>query len=110
MSEAISAGIWSSGIMFGPSEGARDFVDNDTDPTDPGTADYTGNLASHGTHVTGIIAANWGQNTTATCAGCSPAHRMTGTIVDLTCGAAVSSSSVPTGRPRYPGATGCVTR
>lgn len=61
-----------AGKLFGPSEGARDFVDNDTDPTDPGTADYTGNLASHGTHVTGIIAANWGQNTTATCAGCSP--------------------------------------
>lgn len=60
-----------AGKLYEPGQGALDFVDNDTDPTDPGASDGGGGLSSHGTHVTGIIAANWGQNTT-TCAGCSP--------------------------------------
>ncbi|THF88302.1 serine protease [Deinococcus sp. KSM4-11] len=42
----------------------------DTDPTDPRTPGRT--LGSHGTHVTGIIAARWGDNGATTgCATCS---------------------------------------
>ncbi|WP_412029031.1 S8 family serine peptidase [Deinococcus yunweiensis] len=42
----------------------------DTDPTDPRTPGRT--LGSHGTHVTGIIAARWGDNgATPDCATCS---------------------------------------
>ncbi|UBV43945.1 S8 family serine peptidase [Deinococcus taeanensis] len=65
------------GQLWLPGEGAMDVLADpnngdmdgpDTDPTDPW---YTGRTnGSHGTHVTGIIAARWGQNTT-TCAGCS---------------------------------------
>lgn len=72
------------GRLWGPSEGALDvlpnFVDSaqtsgngdgdgpDTDPTDPRAPGRT--LGSHGTHVTGIIAARWGDNG-AGCAGCT---------------------------------------
>ncbi|CAM3240920.1 Putative Serine protease, subtilase family, (Peptidase_S8) [Deinococcus saxicola] len=70
------------GMLWQPDEGALDLLtapDNgdgdgtDNDPTDPG--ERTRTTGSHGTHVTGIIAARWGQNTaqnTTTCAGCSP--------------------------------------
>ncbi|AFD25395.1 S8 family serine peptidase [Deinococcus gobiensis] len=67
-----------AGQLYGPDDGALDVITTvgngdgdgaDTDPTDPSVAGRT--LGSHGTHVTGIIAARWGQNT-ATCAGCSP--------------------------------------
>ncbi|WP_135228702.1 S8 family serine peptidase [Deinococcus fonticola] len=61
-----------AGKLYGPKEGALDFVDGDTDPTDPGAPDSLGDRATHGTHVTGIIAANWGQNAAPICAGCSP--------------------------------------
>lgn len=63
--------LWKPGegaldLLSDPKNGDGDGVDND--PTDPG--DRTRQSGSHGTHVTGIIAARWGQNT-ATCAGCS---------------------------------------
>lgn len=66
-----------AGQLHGPGEGALDVLcfappvngaggyDNgdgdgvDTDPTDPGSS--TGGGGSHGTHVSGIIAARWGQ-------------------------------------------------
>ena len=66
-----------AGQLWGPGEGALDVLskpDNgdgdgvDPDPTDaqkPGSA-----AASHGTHVTGLIVARWGENA-ASCAGCS---------------------------------------
>ncbi|PNY82766.1 serine protease [Deinococcus koreensis] len=73
-----------AGRLWGPSEGALDVLptflnsaqatDNgdgdgpDRDPTDPRTPGRT--LGSHGTHVTGIIAARWGDNGES-CAGCS---------------------------------------
>ncbi|WP_027482066.1 S8 family serine peptidase [Deinococcus pimensis] len=66
-----------AGVTWGPSEGALDFLTNvdngdgdgpDTDPTDPAVADRDPD--SHGTHVTGIIAARWG-SFAAPCAGCS---------------------------------------
>lgn len=65
-----------AGKLYLPSEGALDVIESplngdgdgvDNDPTDPKAAGRTG---SHGTHVTGIIAANWG-TFTAPCAGCS---------------------------------------
>lgn len=67
-----------TGQLYGPADGALDVITDttngdgdgaDTDPTDPSVAGRTS--SSHGTHVTGIIAARWGQNT-VTCAGCSP--------------------------------------
>ncbi|WP_221089845.1 S8 family serine peptidase [Deinococcus aquaedulcis] len=77
------------GQMWDPGEGALDVLsfeagekagdppryDNgdgdgpDTDPTDAGDANRT--TGSHGTHVTGIIAARWGDHG-ASCPGCSP--------------------------------------
>ncbi|MFC6659243.1 S8 family serine peptidase [Deinococcus multiflagellatus] len=77
------------GQMWGPGEGALDVLgfeaastpggppkyDNgdgdgpDTNPTDPSVPGRS--TGSHGTHVTGIIAARWGDNGPA-CAGCSP--------------------------------------
>lgn len=73
-----------AGQMWLPSEGALDllpqYVDTkltigngdgdgvDTDPTDPTVAGRQ--TESHGTHVTGIIVARWGENA-ASCAGCS---------------------------------------
>ncbi|WP_082505307.1 S8 family serine peptidase [Deinococcus sp. Leaf326] len=66
------------GQLYGPADGALDVITDaangdgdgaDTDPTDPSVAGRTS--GSHGTHVTGIIAARWGENT-VTCAGCSP--------------------------------------
>lgn len=55
------------GALYRPGEGALDLLTGsgngdgdgpDTDPTDPDTP--TRNTGSHGTHVTGIIAARWG--------------------------------------------------
>jgi subtilisin family serine protease len=50
------------GRLLGGGEGAYDFVDSDSDPTDPNdTTTLQARLAgSHGTHVTGIIAARTG--------------------------------------------------
>ena len=74
------------GQLYGPGDGALDLLpytrnasgaavyDNgdgdgpDTDPTDPATPGRSD--ISHGTHVTGIIAANWG-NFAPPCATCS---------------------------------------
>ena len=74
------------GQLYGPGDGALDVLgytlndqgkviyDNgdgdgpDTDPTDPATKDRSD--ISHGTHVSGIIAANWG-NFTPPCDACS---------------------------------------
>jgi len=74
-----------AGRLYGPGEGALDVLGftapaadgsggynngdgdgPDTDPTDPDTPARSG--GSHGTHVSGIIAARWGQN--APVAGC----------------------------------------
>lgn len=49
------------GRLWGPGEGAYDFVDRDPDPTDPADPRYP-QSGSHGTHVTGIIAARTGVN------------------------------------------------
>ncbi|WP_407541274.1 S8 family serine peptidase [Deinococcus radiomollis] len=55
------------GRLYGPGDGALDLLSSktngdgdgpDTDPTDPATPGRTD--ISHGTHVTGIIAATWG--------------------------------------------------
>ncbi len=43
-----------AGALFGPGDGAYDFVEDDDDPTDTVGA---GPAVSHGTHVTGLIAA-----------------------------------------------------
>ncbi|OLV19341.1 S8 family serine peptidase [Deinococcus marmoris] len=65
------------GTLWKPGEGALDLLADpkngdgdgtDDDPTDPGDRNRT--TGSHGTHVTGIIAARWGQNTPS-CVGCS---------------------------------------
>ena len=67
-----------AGALWGPGEGALDVITDaangdgtgpDTDPTDPSVPGRT--TGSHGTHVTGIIAARWGENSDV-CAGCSP--------------------------------------
>ncbi len=67
-----------AGTLWKPGEGALDLLteaDNgdgdgvDTNPTDAGGR--TRQTSSHGTHVTGIIAARWGQNAPS-CAACSP--------------------------------------
>ncbi|ANC71339.1 S8 family serine peptidase [Deinococcus radiodurans] len=67
-----------AGQLWTPQEGALDVLsgtDNgdgdgpDRDPTDPSFAGRK--TESHGTHVTGIIVARWGQNAPS-CAGCSP--------------------------------------
>ena len=67
-----------AGALWTPQEGALDVLtgtDNgdgdgpDNDPTDPSFAGRRSE--SHGTHVTGIIVARWGQNAPG-CAGCSP--------------------------------------
>ena len=47
--------------LWGPADGAYDFVDGDPDPTDPGD-NRNPQAGSHGTHVTGIIAARTGVN------------------------------------------------
>lgn len=66
-----------AGILLKGTDGALDLVprersddDNgvDSDPTDPNYLGRT--LGSHGTHVTGIIAARWG-SFTPPCVGCS---------------------------------------
>lgn len=66
------------GQLWLPGEGAMDVLTDtsngdadgaDTDPTDPSVPGR--NTGSHGTHVTGIIAARWGTNS-GVCAGCSP--------------------------------------
>ncbi len=51
-----------AGRLWGPADGAFDFVDSDNDPTDPGDLRHP-KSGSHGTHVTGIIAARTGVNT-----------------------------------------------
>ena len=65
------------GKLYGPGDGALDLLSTasngdgdgvDTDPTDPATPNRTD--ISHGTHVTGIIAANWG-SFTPPCPTCS---------------------------------------
>lgn len=65
------------GRVWTPTEGALDLITDpangdgdgpDTDPTDPSVQGRT--TGSHGTHVTGLIAARWGTNA-ASCAGCS---------------------------------------
>jgi len=58
-----------AGRLVLPAEGAYDFVDNDTDPTDPGD-NFNPNGGSHGTHVTGLIVANSG-TFPAPCPDCS---------------------------------------
>ncbi|NTX99600.1 S8 family serine peptidase [Deinococcus sp. JMULE3] len=67
-----------AGALWGPGEGAMDVITDttngdgdgaDTDPTDPSVPGRT--TGSHGTHVTGIVAARWGENS-GVCAGCSP--------------------------------------
>ena len=66
-----------AGKLYGPAEGALDLLSSpgngdgdpvDRDPTDPATPGRTD--ISHGTHVTGIIVANWG-SFTPPCGGCS---------------------------------------
>ena len=58
-----------AGRLITAGQGAYDFVQRDTDPTDPGdSASPRG--GSHGTHVTGLIVANAG-TFTAPCADCS---------------------------------------
>lgn len=92
---AVTVGVVDSGVrydhpdmqgrMWRPGEGALDVLEAtvdtagtgngdgdgpDTDPTDPRTPGRT--LGSHGTHVTGIIAARWGDNGASTgCSSCS---------------------------------------
>ena len=65
------------GQLYGPGDGALDVLSDkangdgdgpDTDPTDPATPGRTD--ISHGTHVTGIIVANWG-TITPPCPTCS---------------------------------------
>ena len=65
------------GQLYGPGDGALDVLSDtsngdgdgpDTDPTDPATPGRTD--VSHGTHVTGIIAASWG-SFAPPCQGCS---------------------------------------
>ncbi|GAA0512421.1 S8 family serine peptidase [Deinococcus depolymerans] len=65
------------GQLWRTGEGALDLITDtgngdgdgpDADPTDPLVTGRT--TGSHGTHVTGIIVARWGQNA-ASCAGCS---------------------------------------
>lgn len=76
-----------AGQVYLPSEGALDVLGYspstssepydsgdgdgpDTDPTDPSVSWRPGNNKhSHGTHVTGIIVARWGENPGPTCAG-----------------------------------------
>lgn len=59
-----------SGKLYGKAQGALDLVNPLGDASDPGTLEG-GRRGTHGTHVTGIIVANWGTNPTPTCAGCS---------------------------------------
>lgn len=49
------------GRLYGPGDGALDLVENDDDPTDSGTPGL--DEGSHGTHVSGLIAARWGKFT-----------------------------------------------
>ncbi|MFC4636823.1 S8 family serine peptidase [Deinococcus hohokamensis] len=67
----LAGGLWTR------TEGALDVITEagngdgdgaDTDPTDPSLPGRT--TASHGTHVSGIIAARWGENS-GNCEGCS---------------------------------------
>lgn len=77
----VTVAVLDSGVRFGhpdlagqlydPTQGALDLVDEDNDPTDPGLPTSNGGRESHGTHVTGIIVANWGSFASAPCAGCS---------------------------------------
>ncbi len=60
-----------AGRLWGPADGAYDFVNNDDDPTDEGD-NHNPRLGSHGTHVSGIIAARSGEN--ALPASCYDAH------------------------------------
>ena len=65
-----------AGGLWGPGEGALDVLAGnngdgdgpDTDPTDPLVPGRVG--GSHGTHVTGLIVARWGENQ-GSCEGCS---------------------------------------
>ncbi|HGY09107.1 MAG TPA: peptidase S8 [Oceanithermus profundus] len=50
-----------SGRLWGPADGAFDFVEDDDDPTDTGDQRHA-DAGSHGTHVTGIITARTGVN------------------------------------------------
>ena len=50
-----------AGRLWNPGEGAYDFVEGDTDPTDPGDS-HNPAMGSHGTHVTGIVTAKSGLN------------------------------------------------
>ena len=76
-----------AGALYQPGEGALDVLSRcsngntqgspngdgdgpDTDPTDPATPSRTSDDISHGTHVTGIIAARWG-TFTPPCDTCS---------------------------------------
>ena len=61
-----------AGRLWGPADGAYDFVDDDTDPTDPGDGRNPA-AGSHGTHVTGIVTARTGANPPFPgCPDCSP--------------------------------------
>ncbi|GGR44005.1 serine protease [Deinococcus seoulensis] len=86
-SKAVTVAVIDTGVRFDhpdlkgqlwqPGEGAMDLITStgngdgdgpDTDPTDPAVPGRS--TGSHGTHVTGIIAARWGLND-ASCAACS---------------------------------------
>ncbi|MDB5045781.1 MAG: serine protease [Deinococcus sp.] len=71
-----------AGQLWKPGEGALDVLSDptngdgnsmDTDPTDPSTPERVQSRAidSHGTHVTGIIAARWGTIAPVGCDACS---------------------------------------
>ncbi|MFC4425544.1 S8 family serine peptidase [Deinococcus navajonensis] len=67
----LTGGLWTRtdgalDIITEPGNGDGDGAD--TDPTDPSVAGRT--AGSHGTHVSGIIVARWGENA-GNCAGCS---------------------------------------
>ncbi|ANE43454.1 S8 family serine peptidase [Deinococcus puniceus] len=71
-----------AGQLWQPGEGALDVLSDagngdgngvDSDPTDPSTPERVQNrtVDSHGTHVTGIIAARWGTIAPVGCPACS---------------------------------------
>ncbi len=72
----LAGQLWQPGegaldVLSDPNNGDSDGIDND--PTDPSTPERVRAQAidSHGTHVTGIIAARWGNIAPVGCASCS---------------------------------------
>ena len=72
----LAGQLWKPGegaldVLSDPANGDNDGIDND--PTDPSTPERVQAQAvdSHGTHVTGIIAARWGTIAPVGCAACS---------------------------------------